>query len=37
MTSVPTCLPLDVRVDDETTLRRVEISLGSDCKGVPAA
>jgi hypothetical protein len=37
MTSVPTCLPLDVRVDDETTPRRVELSLGADCKGVPAA
>jgi hypothetical protein len=37
MTSVPTCLPLDVRLDDETTPRRVEISLGTDCKGVPAA
>jgi hypothetical protein len=37
MTSAPTCLPLDVRVDDEPTPRRVEISLGADCKGVPAA
>jgi hypothetical protein len=37
MTSVPTCLPLDVHVDDEAAPRRVEISLGADCKGVPAA
>jgi hypothetical protein len=37
MTRVPQCLPLDVYVDDEPTLRRVEIALGADCKGVPAA
>jgi hypothetical protein len=37
MTSVPTCLPLDVRVDDETTPRRVEISLGSECDSALAA
>jgi hypothetical protein len=36
MTSVPTCLPLDVYVDDEPSPRRVEIALGADCDGVPA-
>jgi hypothetical protein len=37
MTSVPRCLPLDVYVDDEAAPRRVEIALGSGCKGIPAA
>jgi hypothetical protein len=37
MTSVPTCLPLDVYVDDEAAPRRVEIALGAGCKGIPAA
>lgn len=37
MTSVPTCLPLDVYVDEESTARRIEMSLGADCDGVPAA
>src|SRR5215211_3787313 len=30
MTSVPTCLPLDVYVDDEASPRRVVLSLGKD-------
>jgi len=37
MTSVPTCLPLDVYVDEEATPRRVEIALGAECGSVPAA
>jgi hypothetical protein len=37
MTSVPTCLPLDVHVDGASTPRRVEIALGADCDSVPAA
>jgi hypothetical protein len=37
MTRVPTCLPLEVYVDDEATPRRVKIALGVDCKGIPAA
>lgn len=37
MTSVPTCLPLDVYVDGESAPRRVEMALGADCDSVPAA
>jgi hypothetical protein len=37
MTSVPTCLPLDVYVDDEAAPHRVEIALGAACKGIPPA
>jgi hypothetical protein len=37
MTSVPTCLPLDVYVHGEATPRRVEMALGVDCDSVPAA
>jgi hypothetical protein len=37
MTSVPTCLPLDVYVDGASTPRRVEMALGADCDSVPAA
>ena len=37
MTSLPTCLPLDVYVDDEAAPHRVEIALGASCKGIPAA
>lgn len=37
MTKVPQCLPLDVSVDGEATLRRVQMALGADCKGIPVA
>ena len=37
MTSVPTCLPLDVYVDGGATARRVEMALGAECDSVPAA
>jgi hypothetical protein len=31
LASEPTCAPLDLYIDDETTPRRAEIALGADC------